>query len=464
MRCRSGNVVLFSLLLCGAQVGSGRVEATDGAAPDFSRLEAVAQEELKATGTPGAAVAVVRGDRVVYARGFGVASVETGQPVTADSLFRLGSTTKMFTAAALVRLSEQGKLRLDAPVGELVTGLPPRIAPLTPHELLSHTAGLKDVAPMEGLHDDSALAANVRAWTDDYCFTEPRQIYSYSNPGYVLAGLAAERAAGKPFADVVAEQLFHPLGMKRTTFRPTLAMTYPLALGHNVENGKPAVVRPFADYAGAWPAGSMFSSANDLSRWMLAFLNEGRLDGKPVLSPELIRKLSTSYATIPGATETRYGYGLRLEPFRGVRMVNHTGSRLGFGSVMRLVPEHRFGVVVLGNRSGVNLVRTATTAMELLLPLQPMDATPPPAAVVLPEEQLGTYAGTYANPPARVTVTLKEGKLHLQQMDAEREMAPLGEHRFRLGGAGDPAQVVFTPGPDGRPRYLSRGGRAYRRQ
>src|SRR5215470_900223 len=248
--------------------------------PDFGELEKVALAELAETNTPGAAVGVVSGDRLVLAKGFGVSNVETGAPVTPDMLFRLGSTTKMFTAAALVTLSEEGKLKLDEPIGKYARGLSPKVSQLTADQLLSHTSGLKDDAVMNGLHDDSALGETVRQVKADFLFAEPRRIFSYSNTGYWLAGYLIEQVSGGNYADLLSERLFKPLGMQRTTLRPTIAMTWPLSQGHNVpKGGSPQVIRPFADNAGNWPAGSIFSSVNDLARFTIAFMNGGRLEG-----------------------------------------------------------------------------------------------------------------------------------------------------------------------------------------
>ena len=307
------------------------------------------------TCAPGAAVAIVSGDSVIFAKGFGVASVETGDPVTPDMLFRLGSTTKMFTAATLVTLAQEGKLDLNQPVGTYLENIAPKLARVTAAQLLSHTAGIVDDAPMFGSHDDSALAANVRSWKDAYAFAEPGRIFSYSNPGFVLAGYLAEVVSGKPYADAVAEQVLRPLGMTRSTFRPTVAMTYPLAQGHSVsESGAPTVVRPAADYAGAWPAGSLYSSADELARWVIAFMNDGRLDGKQVLSKALITRLSTPVAAPPGGA-VRYAFGLELREDRGIRWVEHAGSRTGYGSLIRMAPDRRFAVILLANKSGASL-------------------------------------------------------------------------------------------------------------
>jgi CubicO group peptidase (beta-lactamase class C family) len=302
---------------------------------------------------------------VLFAKGFGVASVETQAPVTPEMLFRLGSTTKMFVGAALAGLAEEGKLRLDRPIGEYVQGLHPSISRLTAHQLMTHTAGLADETAWYGSHDDAALGEGIRAWTEKRFFTEPGRTYRYSNPGYWLAGYLVEVLSGRPFADAMAERLFRPLGMTSTTFRPTVAMTHPLAVGHEAAEGKEsAVVRPMADNAATWPAGSMFSSVRDLSRFVLAFLN----GGGPGLFPAVIARLSTPHVGVPGESARHYGYGLNVRERRGIRLLEHNGNRLGYGSSIRMAPDHRIGVIVAANRTGVSLPKSTEKAMELLLP------------------------------------------------------------------------------------------------
>src|SRR5207249_7089648 len=132
-----------------------------------SELEKVAVEEMKADGIPGAAIGVVRGGKILLAKGFGVVSVETGVPVTADTLFRLGSTTKMFTAAALVQMTLDGKIDLHRPIGEYVRGLDRGLAKLSSDQLLSHTAGLRNDDPPSGRADESALGKEVRSCKSD---------------------------------------------------------------------------------------------------------------------------------------------------------------------------------------------------------------------------------------------------------------------------------------------------------
>ena len=124
---------------------------------DIPALEGSAKAELDATKTPGAAIGIVQNGRLVYANGFGTSNIETGAPITSKTLFRLGSTTKMLTAAAVATLVAEGKLSFADPVGQHIQGLDPAIAALTVNQILSHTSGLKDAAVMNGRHDDSAL-------------------------------------------------------------------------------------------------------------------------------------------------------------------------------------------------------------------------------------------------------------------------------------------------------------------
>jgi CubicO group peptidase (beta-lactamase class C family) len=298
------SLALLSVLLPPASLTFAQHQAVD-----FTQLEKVAFQELKETNTPGAAVGVVSGGRLVFAKGFGVANIETGTAVTPDTLFRIGSVTKMFTAAVLVTLAEERQIGLHERIGKYVKGLNLRLSRITAHQLMSHTAGITDESPSDyGSHDDRALAAYVKSLKEDHFFTQPGEIFSYSNPGFDVAGFLIEELGGKPYADLMSERLFKPLGMNATTFRPTMAMTYPLSQGHDAfEQVKPTVIRPFGDNVAGWPDGFMFSSVNDLARFALAFMDGGKIDGKQVLTPSVITKLSTPYAECIAASALKMG-------------------------------------------------------------------------------------------------------------------------------------------------------------
>ncbi|HYP25606.1 MAG TPA: serine hydrolase [Blastocatellia bacterium] len=422
---------------------------------DFSKLDEVALEELKATRTPGGAIAIVIGDRVVYAKGYGVANVETGAPVTPEMLFRMGSTTKMFTAAALATLGDSGKLRLDAPIGDYVKGLSPKLSLVTGHQLLSNTSGMRDFAAPFISHDDEGLARNVLSWKDDVFFAEPGDVYSYSSPGFWLAGFVIEQVGGKPYADGMEELIFKPLGMNRTTLRPLSAMTYPMSLGHNSEGGKPpAIIRPFFNNTAMWPAGSIFSNVLDLSRFAIALMNGGKLEGRQALPASVAAKLPARHALMPGDPDVSYGYGLLSFNDRGVRVVMHGGFSRGYGSTIQMVPEHRFAVIVLTNRSGETLGRSREKAMELALPLKPRaerNIKPLP----ITEDEMKDFAGSYSHAPQVWEVFIKDGKLFLRIEGAEAPLTRVGESRFAAGTEGE--EVAFVRGADGRAEYIFNG-------
>ncbi|MEW6303488.1 MAG: serine hydrolase domain-containing protein [Verrucomicrobiota bacterium] len=433
-------------------------------AADFAPLEQLINDELQRNNVPGCAVAIVSGDKVIFSKGFGIANVDTRQPVTDDMLFRLGSTTKMFTAAALVSLADEGKVKLDAPIGDYVPGLAPKLARVNSHQLLTHTAGLADLTFMEGPHDESALGNNVRSLQDSLAFTGPGAIYSYSNPGYWLAGYVSEAVSGKSYADVVTERVLKPCGMTRSTFRPTAAMTWPLAVGHGPEGrAEPKVIRPLADNAAGWPAGQLFATAPEFARFCVAFMHGGKLDGQTALSPFLIEKLSAPHVETPGG-ERHYGYGLSVKDENGVRWLSHGGSRTGYGSHMRMCPEKKFAVIILCNKTGASLMRVADKAVELVLGIAP-ERPAPPQKLATTAEEAATLAGVYTNGRTTIPLTAKDGKLTTPRGEVKR----LGKNRFQLPnapgspGASETTEFMVVTGTDGA-QYLIRGGRAFKKR
>ncbi len=429
--------------------------------PDFTALEQSAAAELARLHIPGASIAIVRGSEVIYAKGIGTANVETGEPLRPEMLFRLGSTTKMMTAAALTGLAVEGRIDLNAPIGKYVSGLSPMLARVTANQLLSHTAGLHDEAPMQGSHDDAALGSGIRAWTDAWFFTAPGKIISYANPGYWVAGYLVEVLTGKPYADAMEQRVFRPLGMARTTLRPTMAMTYPLAQGHESVEGKPRIVRPAADNSSGWPAGSIFSNTADLSRFVIAFMNGGRIDGRQVLDPRVIALLSAPHAAIPGSTQS-YGYGLEIGEWRGVHLVHHSGSRAGYGSEIRMAPKERVAVIVQTNRSGATLPQTADKALEMLLPLGPAESAKK-SAVPLTGEDLQRNAGTFRNGDERIAIIAREQRLYLKRgAAAETPMIKYGDADYGLEKGA--ASFTMVRGDDGKTEYVHSGLRSYARE
>lgn len=421
--------------------------------PDFTELEKLVPEELKERNTPGAVIAVVSGDRVVYQKAFGLANVETRAEMQPEMLFRLGSTTKMFTAAAIVTLAEQNKLKLDEPIGNRVKGLHPSVARLTAHQLLSNSGGVRDFAAPVISNDDPALGNMVRSWKDEIFFGNQGDIYSYSSAGFWLSGFVVEELQGKPYADAMSELLFKPLGMERTTFRPLLAMTYPMATAHQPVQGQPTIVRPFFNNVAMWPAGSIFSNANDLSRWVIAFMNEGKLDGKQVLSPALIGKMVGHHIPVPGEKDSYYAYGLTAFKFKDVEFVGHGGFSRGYGSMIQMVPSRKFAVIVLTNRSGETLRKSLNKATEIGLGLKAGETEKPAAVAPLTAAEMDQYAGSYTHAPQTWEISVRDGKMFVKLDGNEHQLTRSGERSFTYG-ANNENELVFVTGKSGKVEYL----------
>src|SRR5689334_8972138 len=212
--------------------------------PTWEALERTTADLMRSTKTPGVQIAVVRGDSIVYVRGFGVANIETGEPMTPDLLAQVGSLTKPFTAALVLSLAQQRTVDLNTPVGRYIAGLRERIASLTLARLLSQTAGLGDREGNYGTSDETKLLWGARDLGDSLLLVPAGLSFSYSNLGFALAGVAAQSASRQPFGDLIRDALLRRLGMMTSTMRPLEAATYPRAQGHKLAPNAeaPAVV------------------------------------------------------------------------------------------------------------------------------------------------------------------------------------------------------------------------------
>ena len=466
---------LVSALLLASLIPATSVSAQQDR--DYSELEKIALAELKETDTPGAAVVVVSGDRSVLVKGFGVANIETGVPVTTDTLFRIGGMSKFLVATVLVSLAEEGKIDLNVPIGRYVKGLSPKLSRVTAHQLLSETAGVKEDHLLLGLYDDAALGKIVRSWGDDWLIAEPRRIQSGSHPGYAVAGLLIEEVAGKPFADVMNERLFSPLGMTRSTYRPLVAFTYPFSQGHRSVGGqKPTVVRPFAGNAVGWPSYSLFSTVNDLSRFLIAFLNGGKLDGRQVISQSVVAKLAKAPMSGPAVVDGENSYGLASARYGSHHVLRGNYSWAGMRPLIRIVPDARFAIIIISNGGSRHLTKTVETAMRMFLGPPGKPDTIASESLPMTQAEMTGYVGTYENEEV-MTLFLKNGTLFIRDDTppgrlgsltdgAELPVTKVGENRFSISpvGTSTPTLFTFIAGHKGRTEYLHIGSRALKRR
>jgi CubicO group peptidase (beta-lactamase class C family) len=342
---------------------------------------------------------------------------------------------------------------MDEPVGNHVKGLNPKLAAMLPTNLLSNSAGFRDFAASLISNDDASLNTMVRGWKDDVLFADQGEIYSYSSAGFWFSGFVIQELTGKPYADAMEEFLFKPTGMQRTTFRPLMAITYPFATGHAVEQGKAKILRPMFNNVAMWPAGSMISNANDLSRFVIAFLNNGRLGDKQLLSPSLIKQLATHRVSVPGETDAFYAYGLTTFKYQGLEFVGHGGFSRGYGSMIQMVPERKFAVIVLTNKSGETMRKSLNKATELGLGLKDDQPAKPAAVAPLTPTEMSEYIGTYTHAPQVWEVSIKDGKLSMKFDGKDYDMTKSGDRKFTFG-ANNENEVVFVPGKSGKIEFL----------
>ncbi len=310
-------------------------------------------DAMAAADTPGASVAVIVDGELVVEKGYGVKRRGGGAAVNAQTQFRIGSVTKMLTAAAVMQQVEAGTVFLDdrvtrhVPEAEFLGQWPAQA--MTVEHLLTHATGIPDlIFNANGATGPDALADWALSLNGVALHAPPGAFWNYSNPNFNLAGLVVERASGIDYRSYMKTRVFGPAGMSRTTFDTTeVADGGNFAYGHLPDGDGGETIYAPDDYDnGVYaPAGYAFSTAGDLARWAL-LLSDG---GGGVLSAEsaaAMQAIQQNMDTIPG---NGYGYGIFVEPFYDLTLRQHGGNIWGWGTFLLWHPQRRFAVAVLAN-------------------------------------------------------------------------------------------------------------------
>jgi CubicO group peptidase (beta-lactamase class C family) len=317
-------------------------------------LDGVMPLQLKREDIAGAVIAVVKDGKVLFAKGYGYSDGAKRTPVSGDStLFRPGSISKLFTWTAVMQLMEQGKLDLDRDVNTYLDFKIPDTypKPITLRNIMTHTPGFEETDKELFLPDVKDLRP-----LDDYLKTHlPHRIFppgttpAYSNYATSLAGYIIQRASGQPYDDYIESHILKPLGMTHTTFRQPLpdALKPLLSNGYTVAS-KPA--RPF-EVVQPWPAGSSSVSANDMTRFMIAHLQDGEFEGVQILRPETARLMhSRQFENHPRLNGMALGF--YEETRNGHRIIGHGGDTICFHSDLHLIPDAGLGFFLSYNSAG----------------------------------------------------------------------------------------------------------------
>jgi CubicO group peptidase (beta-lactamase class C family) len=310
---------------------------------------------MQAARLPGLAFAIVQGNQIIHLKGFGIAD-PSGRPVTPQTPFIIGSTTKSMTALAIMQLVEAGKVDLDAPVQRYVPWFrvadPDASTRITIRHLLNHTSGLPTTTAGDFVNSNDtserALEQRVRALATTELSAPVGTIWQYCNANYDVLGLVVQTVAGRSYESYLQEHLFTPLEMHQTFTSQAEAQQHGLATGYRYWFGVP-VPAELAYARRDLPAGFVISSAEDLAHYLIAHLNEGRYRGAQILSAAGIAELHRPAVALVGAPDIFYGMGWYIMPTNGVKTVRHVGETGNFHANIVLVPEGRWGVVLLMN-------------------------------------------------------------------------------------------------------------------
>src|SRR6266511_4214193 len=331
-------------------------------------LDGIVPLQLERDDIAGATIAVVKKGKLLFAKGYGYADYKNKKPVSADeTLFRPGSTGKLFTWTAVMQLVEQGRLDLDRDVNTYLDFKIPDAfgQAITLKNLLTHTPGFEE--QIKDLFTVGSESPNLGAYLKTHI---PKRIYppgtvpAYSNYGAALAGYIVERVSGHPFNEYVEENIFKPLGMIHSTFRQPLPPTLSPSMSNRYQlaSDEPnpfEVVVPF-------PAGSMSSTAADMARFMLAHLQDGQLGDARILRPETARLMHSRKFALDQAANAM-AYGFYEESRNGHRIIGHAGDTLYFHSDLHLIPEAGLGFFVSHNSLGRGQPLPRTTMWEMFL-------------------------------------------------------------------------------------------------
>jgi len=321
---------------------------------DKAMIDACVGAAMERVGTPGVAVAVVVDGELFYQQGYGVKKRGLSDPVTPQTVFRIGSVTKMMTAAAVMQQVEAGRVSLSDPVTRVIPEF--EIAPpwqadqITIHHLLTHSSGFPDrFFFIDGDTGDDALSEWVENLGTVALHAAPGAFWNYCNPNFMIAGLVVERAGAKPYRRYMKEDIWGPAGMALTTMDPAEVMSWgDWTWGHYTDPGSGFEFKyqpDDYDNGAAAPAGYAFSTSGDLVQWA-NLLMEG---GQGVISPESAASMQAHHVSLDYRPDQFYGLGVFSETFNGVELKQHGGNIPGWGTALLWVPERRFAVAVLAN-------------------------------------------------------------------------------------------------------------------
>ncbi|MDQ6787719.1 MAG: serine hydrolase [Acidobacteriota bacterium] len=395
-------------------------------------LDAFIRREMADKELPGVSIALVEDRQIVWQQGYGFSDPKAKTPITADTVFRVGSVSKLFTDIAVMQQVERGKIDLDAPVTKYLPDFQPRNSfgkPITLRQLMSHRSGLVREPPTGSYFDSSnpTLGETIKSLNQTALVYAPETRTKYSNAGIATVGYVLEKTQKQPFADYLKRSLLEPLGMKQSGFKPTAEITKNLARAQMWTVFGKTFDAPVFEL-GIAPAGSMYTTTGDLARFASAlFAADNNLPGS-ILKKATLEKMWTPQFAAPNQ-KSGFGLGFSLSELEGHRQVGHGGAIYGFSTQLSILPNDKLGVIVVATEDFSNGVtsRIADAALKAMLAERENKSIPQPGITAPIDSNFAKkIAGRYTSGDKTIDLIERGGNLSILNGGFQARLRSLG--------------------------------------
>ncbi len=412
-------IFVLYFISCASDSGN-EFQARQDYAEVAEKLTAAIEHEMHDKHLPAFSVVLVDDQETVWAAAFGEENPETGKKASLNTVYRIGSVSKLFTDIGIMQLVEQGKIDLDAPITEYLPEFRPRNPfdkPITLRQLMSHRSGLIR-EPRVGNYfedDEPTLAATVESLNNSDLIYAPESKIKYSNAGIAVVGYVLEVLSGQPFAEYLQSAVLEPMGLHQSGFAPTPEIRENLATAYMWGYDRPDFVAPTFEL-GMAPAGSMYAPMTDLGKFMSILFNGGKTEGGQILKPETLQEMWAPQFAESG--NTGFGIGFSLSEQNGQQRVGHGGAIYGFATQLLMLPEAKIGAATVTTVDFSNTITTrlCAYALDLMAAAKsggelPEYQTTQPVDPALAKE----LEGTYKNGDERIELDERYGELYLDR-------------------------------------------------
>jgi len=406
---------------------------------------------IKNGNVPSVVMALVDDQEVVWQEAFGYANLEKEIFASVDTVYKMASVTKPFTALAIMKLYEDGVIDLDVPITNYLPDFSMKTRfsdsdPITIRSILSHRGGFPHpenrlIGESLGLEpfERISLKEIVDALKDDYVAYPVGSRFNYSSVGFIILGRIIEVVTGGDYSDYMQENILNPLGMSDSTFFSSSVEEGKITPGYYIDDNKKTVALPLVDYSGL-PATGLYSTLSDMTKYLKFLFREGEVDDKQLIGKETLEMMYVDSHSRPQDPAT-YGLPWGLFPLStGHLTAGHGGDLPGFKTFINILPEEKLGIIIMANIQDALLAPLGATALELMLEskfgIKPVKQTTP-EAVSVDRATLEKYTGKYGlDSGSPIEIALKNNTLQLifpiDQLDIKINLIPISERKFRL--------------------------------